>query len=274
MRFRAIAFVALSAAYAQDAREIFRRSIERDRVNRALLQQYTYIEKNVLKEYNKDSTVKSAKATTRDISIIYDHRYARVIEREGKPLSEKEQQKEKERLEKLTAKWQRETAEERQKRLAEREKNREKSEAFLREIPDAYDLRLVGEEKVSGHDTWVIQGEPHPGYQPKTREARFLAKVHGKVWIDKAEYQWVRIDAESLDTISFGLVLFRLSKGSRMEFEATRVNDEIWLPSRQHIAAGGRVGLFFKASIDLTSTYENYRKFQSDSRVVNVTEPK
>ena len=103
---------------------------------------------------------------------------------------------------------------------------------------------------------------------------KYVSKLRGKVWIDKAEYQWVKIEAESIDTISFGLILVRLAKGSHMEFEAARVNDEIWLPSRQHIVAGARVGLLMKASVDVTTTFENYRKFQSDSKVVNVTEAK
>jgi hypothetical protein len=127
---------------------------------------------------------------------------------------------------------------------------------------------------VAGQDTWVIQAEPRVGYRPKLDGAKYFAKVHGKVWIDKATYQWVKADAESIDTISFGVVLFRLSKGSRLQFEETRVNDEIWMPKLQHITAGGRVGIFFKASIDRTVTYENYRKFQSDSRVVDAAEAK
>src|SRR5690242_10811417 len=157
MRFpKTLLLVVSAAAYAQDPREIFRRSVAKDQVNRNLLQQYTYLEKNVVKEFDKDGNVKSTKSTTRDVSILYDHRYSRLIERDGRPLSDKEQQKEKERLEKLTARWQHETPEERNKRLGQRETNRKKTEELFREIPDAYDLQLLGEEKIDGHDAWVI----------------------------------------------------------------------------------------------------------------------
>ncbi len=243
--------------------------MEKDQANRTLRQQYTYLQKNVTKEFDKSGKVKSTVSTVHDISILYGHQYSRLIEKNGKPLSAQDQQKEQEKLQKFTAKWERETLEDRKKRLALRAKNQEKSDAFLREIPDAYDLRLLGDEKVGGKDTWVIQAEPHPGYRPKLDNAKYFAKIHGKIWIDKTQYQWVKVDAETIDTISFGLVLFRLSKGSRLQFEETRVNDEIWMPKQQHITAGGRMGLFFKASIDQEVTYENYRKFQSDSRVVD-----
>jgi hypothetical protein len=267
-----LSFLLTVAALAQDPREIFRRSVEKDQTNRGLRQQYTYLEKEVTKEFDKSGKVKSTVSTVRDVSILYGHQFSRLIEKDGKPLSAKDAQKEKERLEKFTAKWEHETPEDRQKRRALREKNRQKNDAFLKEITEAYDLRLLGDEKVAGQDTWVIQAEPHPGYRPKLDGAKYFAKVHGKVWIDKATYQCVKADAESIDTISFGLVLFRLGKGARLQFEETRVNDEIWMPKLQHITAGARVGIFYKASIDQVVTFENYRKFQSDSRVVSTEE--
>jgi hypothetical protein len=268
MRFRVfVAFIA-ACAFAQDAREIFRRSAEKDQQNRALRRQYTYLERGVERELDKNGKTKSTHSTTRDVSILYGNQFSRLIEKDGKPLSDRDQRKEQDRLAKFTAKWGHETPQERKAREEEHEKNRAKIEAFLKEIPDAFDLRLLPSEKVDGHDTWVIQAEPHPGYRPKTDMGKYLSKVHGKVWIDKAEYQWVKVDAETIDTISFGLVLFRLFKGSRIEFEQARVNDEIWLPRRQHISAAGRMGIFLKAALDADTKFENYRKFQTDSKVV------
>jgi hypothetical protein len=261
-------------ALAQDPREIFRRSVEKDQLNRALRQQYTFIEKTVEKELDTKGKPKKTESTVHDVSILYGHQFRKLIEKNGQPLNAKDQRKETERLEKLTAKWTHETPEERQKRTAQREKNRQKQTAFLREIPDAYDLRLLGEEKVDGKDAWVIQAEPHPGYRPKVEEAKYLSKIRGKIWIDKAEYQWVKVDAETIDTISYGLILFRLYKGSRLQFEQARVNDEIWLPRLEHIQAAGRMALFMKGAFDGTTTFENYRKFQSDSKIVSIAEDK
>jgi hypothetical protein len=268
---RALIFLLLTApaaVYPQDAREILRQSIAKEETNRELRRQYTYVERTVQKELDKNGKPKSTHSTVRDISILYGHQFSRLIEKDGKPLSESDKRKEQDRLEKFTAKWAHETPVERAKREADRQRNRAKSKAFLKEIPEAYDLRVLADEKVDGHDAWVIQAEPHPGYRPKTDMGKYLSKIHGKLWIDKAEHQWVKIDAETVDTISFGLVLFRLYKGSRLEFEQARVNDEIWLPRRQRIAAAGRMGIFLKASVDAETRFENYRKFQTDSKVV------
>src|ERR1700690_1418405 len=40
---------------------------------------------------------------------------------------------------------------------------------------------------------WVFEGDPRPGFKPKTRQAQILSKFKGRVWIDKQEEQWVKI---------------------------------------------------------------------------------
>jgi len=261
------------AAAAQDAREIVRRSIEKDQTNRSLRRQYTYIQKSSETQFEKDGKVKSSTNTVREVLNLYGHPFNKLIEKNGKPLTSAEEQKEKERLEKFTARWANESEDDRRKRQEHAKQNRLKQQAFMREIADAYDFKIVGEEKIAGQDAWIIQAEPHPGFKAKTPEGKYLAKIHGKVWIDKAQYQWVKADAETIDTISYGLVLLRLYKGSRLQFEQTRVNDEIWLPKMERVTAGGRLGLFVRASLDQTTTYENYRKFQTNSKLVLAEDP-
>jgi len=121
---------------------------------------------------------------------------------------------------------------------------------------------------VDGHDAWVIAATPKPDYRPKLHDTKPLMKIKGKVWIDKAEYQWVRLEAETTDTISFGLFLARLSPGARLVFEQTRVNDEVWLPKREYTSGSGRLGLVKKIAMEQELTWSNYRKFQVNSKVV------
>ena len=75
------------------------------------------------------------------------------------------------------------------------------------------------------------------------------------------------------DTISFGLFLARLSPGSRLSFEQTRVNDEIWLPLHAQIRVDARLGLLMKVDAEVDVTYRDYRKFQTDSHMVAADKP-
>ena len=66
----------------------------------------------------------------------------------------------------------------------------------------------------------MISATPKPGAQPKHGDAKPLLKVQAKVWIDKAEYQWVRLEAETTATISFGLFIARLESRREADLRA------------------------------------------------------
>jgi hypothetical protein len=88
------------------------------------------------------------------------------------------------------------------------------------------------------------------------------------MWIDKATYQWARVEAETTDTISWGLFLARLSPGAKMTFEQTEVNSELWLPKRLLLTGSGRIGLIKRLSQDEEIEWSNYQKFSVDSKIV------
>jgi hypothetical protein len=259
---------ACSVIHAQDAREIVRKSVELDQANWLRMKDYTWIAKETERHLDSAGQVKSEDTRAWETVVLYGEPHRRMLEQNGRPLSASEQRREQEKLDKAVAKLERETDAQRQRRLAEDEREREKDRDFLREVTDLYDLRLEGEEKIAGFDTWVITATPKLGYQPKRRDAKPLLKIKGKIWIDKAEYQWVRLEAETTGVISYGLFLARLNAGAKLVFEQTRVNDEIWLPKREYVSGSGRLGLLKKIAMTQELTWNNYRKFQVESKVV------
>ncbi len=265
---RALALIAAAAALAQSPEEIVRRSVERDQRNWELLREYTFLQEAVETGRDRAGGVNKRESETREISILYGEPYDRLVRRNGKPLSENEEKKERDKLEKFTARRARETPAQREKRLADLRSEREKQRAFLKEVPEAFTFRLAGEETVDSRAVWVVEALPRPGYRPKERRAGVLSKMRGKLWIDKSGFEWVRAEADFIENARFGLVLFRLDKGSRVEFEQTRVNNEIWLPRRVRVRAEGRIGMLKKMRFEVDVEYSDYRKFQTESRIV------
>jgi hypothetical protein len=255
---------------AQDARAIVAKSVELDQSNWQRMKDYTWIARQTDRDLDSSGNVKSQKTEEWETVVVYGEPHHRMLARDGKPLSAPDQRKEQEKLDQAVAKRERETPEQRAHREAEFEKQREKDREFLREVPDLFDFKLLGEDKIDGHDVWVISATPKPGAQPKRGAAKPLLKIQAKVWIDKAEYQWVRLEAETTATISFGLFIARLSPGAKLEFEQTRVNDEVWLPKREVVRGAARLGLVKKLAGEEETTWNNYRKFQVDSKVVAV----
>jgi hypothetical protein len=257
-----------STGLAQDAREIIARSVELDQSNWQRMKDYTWIARQTDRILDKSGQVKSQRTEEWETVVIYGEPHHRMLARNGKPLSDAEQNKEQEKLDRAVAKREQETPQQRARREADFEHEREKDREFLREVPNLFDFKLLGEEKIDGHDVWVISATPKPGAHPKSGDAKALLKIRAKVWIDKTEYQWVRLEAETTATISFGLFIARLAPGAHLEFEQTRVNDECWLPKRELVSGAARLGLVKKLVGEEETTWNNYRKFQVDSKVV------
>jgi hypothetical protein len=249
---------------AQDAAEILRRSVEHDAVNWERLKDYTFVERNEERMYDRANRLKSDESQTYEILILAGRPWGKLIERNGKPLDAREARRVQEKLDREMVKRKREDA----AAKAREDKERIETRRFLREVPDAYVLKIDGVEQIGGRPVWAISATPRPGYHPKLPHGDTLTKVRGKIWIDQAEYQWVKVEAEAIAPLSFGLGLLRVAPGGTLHFEQTRVNDEVWLPSHASIRADARVVYVRKLRAEMDITYRDYRKFQTDSRIV------
>lgn len=255
-------------AFSQDPREIVRKSVELDQVNWLRMADYTWVGRSVERHFDSHDRVSFNRQEAWETLILDGRPFRRMLERDGKPLSADEQRKQQQKLDKDTATLESETPGQKQKRAADYQKERRREREFLLEIPDAFDFRLEGENRIDGREVWVISGVPKPGYRAKSRDGGALAKIQGKMWIDKTGYQWVRIEAQTTETISWGLFLARLNPGAKLVLEQTRVNDEVWLPKREYLSGSGRIGLIKRLAEDEEITWNDYQKFQVESKII------
>jgi len=251
---------------------LFRVVADKDIENDKRQRDYTFLEHDVENHLNGKGEIKSTEAKTYEVLEIYGEQVQRLTEKDGKPLDGKEAAKEEEKIQKIIDKRKNESEEDRKKREQKEEKDREEGRAFVRDAADAYNFTLVGTEMVGGREAWVIDGEPRPGFVPHAKNAKYLSKFHGRVWIDKSDLQLSKLNIEFLDTISWGLFLARLHKGSRFMLEQTRVNDEVWLPLHVTYKLDARLGLIKGIDIEGDQTFRDYKKFTTSSRIVSVGE--
>jgi hypothetical protein len=170
-------------------------------------------------------------------------------------LSAEEQMKQAERIERQK----RETPEERTARLEKEQENR----SFIREVPAAFDFQLVGEDVVNGRPAYVLQATPRPGYQAQGKYSKIFSKVEGKLWIDKQDFGWVKVDGQVTQPISMGLFLARVLRGSHIVMEQTRVAEGTWLPERVEVRANAKILFVKNLVIDKILTYSDYRLTQA-----------
>jgi hypothetical protein len=257
----------------QQMQQLFRVVADKDMENDKLLHNYTYVEHELETQLDGKGNTKSTKERTYDILEIYGEQVERLTEKDDQPLPEKEAAKEEEKVQKVIDKRKNESENDRKRRKEKEEKEREEGREFVRDVADAYNFTLVGTEDVGGREAWVIDGEPRDGFVPHAKDAKYLTKFHGRVWIDKADLQLAKVDVECLDTISWGLFLARFHKGSRFSLEQTRVNNEVWLPLHLSVKLNARVALLKGIDENIDQTYNDYKKFRATARVVGVIDP-
>jgi hypothetical protein len=249
-------------------RELIRQVAEKDMENTKKQRDYTYMEREEEHTLDRKGQVKSRETKTYEIMELYGGQVARLIAKNDQPLSQKDAAQEEEKIQKVIDKRKHESEDERQQRLQKEQRSREENRQFVREVADAYQFRLRGTEQLGGHSTWVFDADPQPEYRPRHKDGKYLPKFRFRAWIDKNEMQWAKLDIQCIDTVSWGLFIARIHKGSRMVIEQTRVNEEVWLPKHIAIKLDARIALLKNFNVEEDLTYRDYQKFRTDTKIV------
>ena len=162
--------------------------------------------------------------------------YMRLVEKDGRPLTEKEVKKERKREEKY------------RKRLAHKSKlDDEGRVAFDEKLVSRYNIQRQGMEDIRGSPAYIISFEPKSGRLPtKKRMDRALNKSAGRLWIDAETYEIAQLEFELLDKVKmwWGFIGSIKQMRGRLQREPVDGYQDVWLPSRFDIYMNARI--FFK----------------------------
>jgi hypothetical protein len=253
-------------------RDLIRSAADKDIENDKKQRNYTYIQREDERKLDGKGQVKSTESRTYEIMVLYEEPVRKLVAKDERPLSDNDAKKEDENVQKIIEKRKNESEGDRRKRLEKQDKDREDARKFVKEIADAYIFRYVGAENLEGRETLIIEADPRPGYEPQMKEAKFLPKFRFRAWIDQAEKQWVKLDIQCIDTVSVGLFLLRVHKGSSIQIDQVRVNDEVWLPKHVSLELDARLALLKGLNISEDVTYSEYKKFRIDTKILPVGE--
>jgi hypothetical protein len=256
--------------FAQDARSLVVRAVAADDHSDRLARDYTYKVHDEIHELNAAGGVNSVHSTLDEVLYIGGKQYFRPLEKDGKPIPEAEARREQAKLDRAAAEASRMSEAERTKRLDNEERDRAKRRAEFKDIPDAYDFKLLGESVIDGREAYELSATPRAAYHGKLQGV--LHSLEGTLWIDKKDFIWVRFEAEVLKPFSLGWFLARIAAGTHLTYEMMRVNDELWVPKDVSLKASARFALLKKVNVEQQVTFSEYRKFQTDSRVVSAEE--
>jgi len=234
-----------------DARQIVGLSIAATERSWQARDHYVYMERDEDRRLDSQGQVKSENVDVTRMMLVNGARFEQLMEHNGQLPSATEQKKSDEDLNKLKH----ETPEEQTARLRKNQENM----SFLRDVLEAFDFQLIGEEVVDGRAAYVLQAMPHPGYHPHGKFGKMFSKVEGKLWVGKQDFGWIKVDGEVTQSFSMGLFVARVQRGSHIILEQTCVGDAVWVPRRLEVRASARI-LFLKSlNMGRILTYSDYR---------------
>lgn len=194
------------------------------------------------------------------VSMILGSPYRRLIAVNDRPLSPSDQEQQQRRMEEAIAKRRVETPSERAERTEEYRKGRERDEAMMTQLTQAFDFTFLRQARLGSYEVYVLKAAPKPGYRPPNVHAEVLTGMKGMMWIDQKTFQWVKVEATVVRPVTIFGFLARVEPGTRFELEKTPVEDGIWFPSRFSMYSNARILSIFPRRQHEVDVFSGYRK--------------
>ena len=261
-----------------DLKALFKEIDENQKAIDKLKENYAGTEEEEEAEYDGNGKVKKRELRESTFFYLDGDEITTLVKKDGKPLNEKEQKAENERVQKRI--------EEHQKRHAKKEAKEEKAkeegksdekekddpgiEVFLR----ACQFVNPRHERFRGQDVLVFDFEPNPEFKAHKLEEKVVQKLAGVVWIDEKAHDVARLEAYFVGDVKIaGGLLANVQKGTSFVFEQAFNNNEVWLPTYMEAHIGARVLLVKGFKVSLVTRYSDYRKFNVET-LSSIAKPK
>ncbi len=209
--------------------EIVHRSVAVNTADWKAQPDYSYRELDIKSKIDATGQTRTEASKTYEVMMIDGSPYDRLIAIHNEPLSHAQEQQEAAKLKSEIEHRQAESAREKQARTGKYQNERSEEHMLMQQMVAAFNFRYAGEQQIEGSDCYVLDAIPNPDYHPPVERARVLTGMKGRLWIDKARYHWVKVQAEVMSPVAFGLFIAKVKPGTSFELEQAPVGD-VWLP--------------------------------------------
>ena len=168
----------------------------------------------------------------RDVIESKDGTVARLILKDGRPLTEDEDKAERQRLNDMIA-----SPSAYLKHVKDDGEGRKLADQLIRLMPDAMIYSYApGQPQTGSKDgspEVVLDYKPNPKFSPPSTPAQALTGLEGRVWIDAKSRQVVRMEGTIFRAVNFGWgMLAHIYPGGHVVLEQANVGGNRWIFTR------------------------------------------
>ena len=220
---------------------------------------YTFHSSTVVQDLDSNGKVTKTESEDSEVFYVNTHRIERTVKKDGKPLSDHDQQKEQERITKLVEKAQ---------TVAPGEPlEGPKMTVSISKLLDIMDVFRPRREVFRGRNTIVFDFAGRHDAKTHGFAEDASKKIAGTLWVDEKDRQVARMEARFTDNfhVGGGLVA-NVQKGSSFYFDQALVNGEIWFPTAGEGNVQARVLLVKGVRQHVVERDWDYEKFTVDTQ--------
>jgi hypothetical protein len=189
---------------------------------------YTFHEVMDTDTLDSKGVVTGRSSEEREVFFVNRHRISRLLKKDGKLLTGKDEKNEQERVQKATEKA--------TKTPLDHDSFREGGDLELSKILAVMNISHPRRVTVNGRATLAFDftGDRHASAHGVALSA--ARKMSGTVWVDEADKQVARLEATLDDNFRLGGgLLATVQKGTFLKLEQSHVGQGLWLPSTSEV---------------------------------------
>jgi hypothetical protein len=205
-----------------DIRQLMHEVVEHQKQLDQVRENYTYTSFRTIQDIDSNGQVKKTETQEYEDFFVNRHIIERMVKKDGKPLSDHDQQKETDRVTKLVEKAQKTPP----------DVSLEGQSISVTRVLEIMDVRNPRRETYRGRPAIVFDFVGRKDAKTHGLAEDASKKLQGTVWIDEADRQVAHLQVSFNDNfrIAGGLVA-SIQKGSNFHFNQAPVNGELWLPT-------------------------------------------
>jgi hypothetical protein len=185
----------------------------------------------------RDQKEERGRTEVRLIVETKDGDLSRLVSINDRPLTEEEQRKEDERIQKLVN-----NPDEQRKLQRDRDEDGEEARSLLKIMPDASFFTY----RQRRGDLVQLDFRPNPDFKPPSREAHVFHEMNGEMWVNTAQNRLAEISGYLMEDVKFGGgLLGHLDKGGWFKVKQAEIAPHHWELTILNVNMNGKV-LFFK----------------------------
>jgi len=183
---------------------------------------YTYTSLQTTQEIDPKGQVKKTEVVESEQFFVNGHQIGRTVKKDGKPLSDHDQQKESERVTKLVEKAEKTPS----------DQPLQGQQLSVSRILDVVEIRNPHRQIYRGRPTIVFDFAGRKDAKTHGLAEDATKKLRGTVWVDEADLVVAHMEVTFTDNFKVGGgLLASVEKGSNFYFDQAPQNGEIWLPT-------------------------------------------